>query len=348
MSSRAHTTTLSCLTLFSLFLLADCGGPARSSVATAPVVLKGAGATAPYLAYSKWIEEFKKEEPGIDLQYEATGSGNGIQRLELGTVDFAASDIPLSDAEIAKMKIKVVHFPTMVGAIVPVYNMPASEVRFTGEVLAGIFSGRIKSWNHPELVKLNESVALPAHRIAVIHRSLASGSTYAFTDFLARTSDEWKQNFGKSASIAWPAGEEASTNEALAEFVRQTPYSIGYVELNYAEQQKLARGSVRNASGKFVKADVQSVGAAARLAGDLTSDTRISIVNSPGDGTYPICTLTWLIVPSHNTDPAKQKAIRRFLNWAYRDGQKIAMRMDYGILEPPLLDRVRDQIDLLR
>jgi phosphate transport system substrate-binding protein len=326
-------------------ILAGCGGAATSTAPAGPVVLKGAGATAPYLAYSKWLEAYKKEDPATNIEYVATGSGDGLRQLEAGTVDFAASDIPLTDAEIATLKIKPLHFPTLIGAIVPVYNLPdIADLKFTGEALAGIFSGKIKSWNDPALAKTNPGVALPATRILVIHRSDASGSTHVLTDFLTQVNPAWKKDIGVGATVKWPVGQAVTRNEGLAEAVKKMPHSIGYVELNYAIEQKLPYGSVRNAAGKFQKPDLQALGAAVDAAQSQTSDFRVNIVNSKAEGAYPIATLTWLIVPSQIPDGAKQKAMKRFLRWAYAQGQKIAMQMDYDVLQPPLLDRVRDQI----
>lgn len=245
--NREIRVTAFWLAATSALVLTGCGSDAATKAPSGPVVLKGAGATAPYLAYSKWIEEYKKVEPGVDIQYQPTGSGDGIKQLQAGTVDFAASDIPLTDQEVAGLRVKPLHFPTMVGAIVPVYNLGGvRDLQFTGDTLAGIFSGKIKTWNDRAMVKANPAAALPARRIKVVHRSDASGSTYALTDFLSQVNEPWKASIGKGGTANWPVGEAVAGNEALAELVKKTPDSIGYVELNYAIAQKLSYGSVQN------------------------------------------------------------------------------------------------------
>lgn len=312
-----------------------------------PVVLKGAGATAPFLAYSKWMAEYNKNDPGLELQYQPTGSGDGIRQLEAGRVDFAASDIPLSDAEMQRLKVKPYHFPTLIGAIVAVYNLPglSAELKFTGAALAGVFGGKIRSWNATALAKANAGTALPANRIVVIHRSDASGSTYALTDYLSQVNESWKTGAGRGATVKWPAGEAAEGNEAVAELVKKTPYSIGYVELNYAVEKKLSYGAVQNSAGQFRKPTLEALGAAVGTGDEVGKDFRGSIVNAPSADAYPICTLTWLVVPSVIPDLAKQKGMKRFLNWVYDSGIKLAMSMDYGILPPKTIDRVRFQIE---
>jgi len=320
-----------------------------SSAPNTPVSLKGAGATAPYFVYSKWMDAYRNAEPRVHLQYEPTGSGAGIRALKAQTVDFAASDIPLSDEEIGTMSVKPLHFPTLVGAIVPVYNVPkVGTLNFTGEVLSGIFSGRIRSWNDRALLQLNPTAALPASPIIVVHRGDSSGSTYAFTDYLSQVSETWRKDIGRGGTVPWPVGEAASGNPAMAELVKKTPYSIGYVELNYAIQDTLSYGFVRNAEGKFEKPDFRAVGAAANAVETMKTDFRASIANSSAKGAYPICTLTWLIVPSHIADTGKLREMKKFLRWAYSDGQEIALKMDYGILQPPFLNYVRDQIGKLQ
>jgi phosphate transport system substrate-binding protein len=311
------------------------------------VELKGAGATAPYVAYAKWIEEYRKEYPGVNLTYDAVGSGEGIKRLEAGTVDFAASDYPLTDEELAQYfsKVKVLHFPTLVTSIVPVYNQAGlSKINFTGAALAGIFSGRIKTWNHPELAAANPGVALPAAPIVVVHRSDSSGSTHTFTDYLSQVDAAWKATYGVGASIKWPVGQAAQGSEALAALVQKTPHSIGYVELNYANQHSLTYGNVKNAAGKFTSPSFEAQGAALAKVEDLSKDFRASIVNAPSPQAYPICTMTWLIVPSKIADAGKRNAMRGFLRYAFGPGLKIALPMDYTVFQPPLIDQVRDLV----
>jgi phosphate transport system substrate-binding protein len=333
------------LALAAMLALTACGGETTPKDAAGPVSLKGAGATAPFLAYSKWVEEYKKVEPSLDLQYQPTGSGDGIRQLQAGTVDFAATDIPLTDEEAGKLKVKPLHFPTLVGAIVPVYNVPeVGSLQFSGETLAGIFSNTIKTWNDPALAKTNSGVALPASRITVIHRSDASGSTYALTDFFCRISDPWKTNIGQGATVNWPAGKAAEGNEGVAELVKKTPNSIGYVELNYAVTLKLPYGAVKNASGNYQKPEIEALGEAVDAALNMKKDFRISIVNAPAKKAYPICTLTWLIVPSQFNDARKTAAMKKFLRWCYDDGQKLVSSMEYDAIPSPLLNYVRDQV----
>lgn len=333
-------------TLCAAFALALSGCSSNNTTnAAGPLVLQGAGATAPLLAYSRWIEAYAKVEPAVRIDYKATGSGDGLARLEQAKVDFAASDIPLTDERMAAMKARPLHFPALMGAIVPVYNLPGIiELKFSGEALAGIFSGRIKNWNDPAMAKLNPGVALPSSRIVVVHRADSSGSTYVFTDFLSKTSPRWKAEIGMGATVAWPVGEGQSGNDALAKAIRSTPASIGYVELNYANAQQLTYGAVQNASGRFKKPDLEALGAAIEAAQGMKKDFRTSLTNAPGENAYPICTLTWLIVPERIENPAKLKQLKSFLRWIYEDGQKIAMSMDYGVIQPPLRDHVRDQI----
>jgi len=343
--SNRHLPTL--LAVF-VFALSGCSG-SKTTSAGGPVVLQGAGATAPLLAYSKWIEAYAKVEPAVKIHYEATGSGDGIAKLEQEKVDFAASDIPLTDEQMSKIRSRPYHFPALMGAIVPVYNLPGIiELKFSGETLAGIFSGRVKNWNDAALAKLNPGVALPSSRIAVLHRADASGSTYVFTDFLSKTSPRWKQEIGMGATVAWPTGDAQRGNEALAKAIKSTPASIGYVELNYANAQSLTYGAVQNAAGKFKKPDLEALGAAIEVAQGMKHDFRASLTNAPGENAYPICTLTWLIVPENIENPAKLKQLKSFLRWMYEDGQKIAMSMDYGVIQPPLRDYARDQVANLK
>jgi phosphate transport system substrate-binding protein len=325
--------------------LVGCSGQATATAPAGPVTLKAAGATAPYLAYSKWLEAYKKENPNVTIQYQAIGSGEGLAQLKSGSVDFAASDMLVSDDELAKFKVKPLHFPTLIGAIVPVYNLPGvSDLRLNGDALAGIFQGKIKTWNDPALARINAGVSLPASRIILAHRSDASGSTYALTDYLSKVSPAWKKDVGTGATVPWPSGESATGNESIAQFVKKTPNSIGYVELNYAEEQQLSHAAVQNSAGKFRKADLESMGAAIENAQNMKSDFRVSIVNAQSDKAYPVSTLTWLIVPSQISDPAKRTAMKAFLRWVYDGGQKLAMSTDYGVLQPPLLNYVNDQI----
>jgi phosphate transport system substrate-binding protein len=344
-SSNLHRIALYVFAPLAAIGLAGCSGQATSTAPSGPVMLKGAGATAPYLAYSKWLDAYKKENPSVTIEYQPTGSGDGLESLKSGAVDFAASDIPISDEDLAKFKVKPLHFPTLIGAIVPVYNLPGvTDLKFSGDALAGIFSGRIKIWNDPALAKINPGVSLPSSRIIVAHRSDASGSTYAITDYLSKVNPAWKKDVGKGAVVQWLTGQSAAGNEGIAQLVKKTPNSIGYVELNYAGEQQLSHAAVQNSAGKFRKADLESMGAAIENAQNMKSDFRASIVNAASDKAYPVSTLTWLIVPSQISDLAKLKAMKAFLRWVYEGGQKLAMSTDYGVLQPPLLNYVNDQI----
>lgn len=315
-----------------------------------PVTLKGAGATAPNLLYGKWVEEFKKADASVDLQYQPTGSGDGIRQLEAGTVDFAATDMPLEDSDIQKLRFKPMYFPTVTGAIVPVYNLPglSKPLQFGGETLAGIYSGKIKTWNDPALAQENEGVELPSNPIVVIHREDSSGSTWAFTEFLAQVSPTWKHSVGSGAAVKWPVGESVIGSDAVVQRIKGTPNAIGYVEYNYAVRNKLEYALVRNSKGKYLKPDFTAQNAAVRARPELEKDYRISLVNAPASGAYPITTVTMLLVPAEFPDSAKTNAMKRFLRWAYTSGMDLAMPMDYGILPPEMMGPLRDQVERIK
>ncbi len=320
--------------------LSSCGGgAAREKQAATPaaggtVRLKGAGSTFAYLAYEKWFEAFKRERQTEEVAYQATGSAEGVKQLAAGTVDFAGTEVPLTDEEVAKFKVKPIHIPALMGAIVPVYNVSGvdAELKFTAKALAGIFSGKIKKWNDAELVNANAGVTLPAESIVVIHRTDGSGTTYAFTDFLSKTNADWKKNFGKSATVKWAVGTGAKSSEEMAAKVKETANSIGYVELNNAVKAKVPHGAVQNAAGKFQKADLESMGAATEAAGKMEGDPWVSIANAPAKNAYPICTFNWLIVPGVTEDEGKRSALRHLMQYVIHDGQKVVMEMDYGVL----------------
>jgi phosphate transport system substrate-binding protein len=289
--------------------------------------ITAAGATFPYPIYGKWFSEFQKKT-GAQINYQSIGSGGGIKQLTEGTVDFGASDKPMSDEQISKVKVKPLHFPTVMGAVVPTYNLAGNPVdlKFSGEALAGIFLGNIKKWNDPAIASTNPGVKLPNEPITVVVR-------FVFTDFLSKVSPEWKSKVGADTAVNWPAGLRAKGNEGVTGLVKQTPNSIGYVELIYAMQNKMGYGSVKNADGKFVKADLASVtAAAAGAAKAMPDDFRVSITNAPGAGSYPISTFTWLLIPSKISDPAKKKAITDFLTWMLKDGQAQAAALSYAPL----------------
>jgi len=301
--------------------------------ASGQTMLNGAGATFPYPIYSKWFDEFHKLHPDVQINYQAIGSGGGIRQLEAGTVDFGASDQPMNDEQLKKQKTAVLHFPTVAGAVVPTYNVTgvARDLNFTPEALAGIFLGQVKNWNAPEIAKANPGVKLPSAEIVVVHRSDGSGTTFIWTDFLSKTSPEWKSAVGSGTSVNWPAGLGAKGNEGVAGLVKQTPNSLGYVELIYAIQNDMAYGRVRNAAGKFIKADLSSVTAAAAAA-KVPDDFRVSITNAEGKDAYPIASFTWLLIPDKIDDAKKKEAIVEMLKWALGPGQKMTAALHYAAL----------------
>jgi phosphate transport system substrate-binding protein len=315
------------------------------------VLINAAGATFPYPIYSKWFDEYSRRNPGVQINYQSIGSGGGIRQLTEGTVDFGASDMPLTDQMMSKMKVKPLHFPTVLGGVVPTYNVPgaAKELRFTPEALAGIFSGRIRKWNDPALTSANAGLSLPGREITVVHRADGSGTTFVWTDYLSKVSPAWKSGVGAGTAVRWPVGLGAKGNEGVAGLVKQTPYSIGYVELIYAIQNHLGYGLVRNAAGNFVKADLNSVTeAAAAAARAMPEDFRVSIVNAPGKTAYPISTFTWLLIPSNIADPVKKKAITGFLRWMLSDGQKYTAALGYAPLPREVVAKEERNIARIR
>ena len=295
--------------------------------------LTGAGATFPYPIYSKWFDLYH-QKTGVEINYQSIGSGGGIRQVLEGTVDFGASDGPMNDEQLAQAKTPILHFPTVLGAVVATFNLPGIErLRLTPETLAGIFLGKITHWNDPALTKENPDVALPASAIVPMHRSDGSGTTYIFTDYLAKVSPEWQQRVGRGTSVNWPVGLGAKGNEGVAGLVKQTPNAIGYVELIYAVQNKLPYGDVRNRSGKFVQATLESVTAAAAAAAErMPEDFRVSITDPAGADAYPIASFTWLLVPARIKDAEKGAAIKKFLAWMLADGQQLAAPLNYAPL----------------
>lgn len=304
-----------------------------------PVQITGTGASFPYPMYSKWFDVYDKKFPNVQINYTSTGSGAGVSQVTTGTVDFGASDSPMTDAEIKNFHDKngygVLHFPTVLGANVPVYKLAGEnqQLNFTGEALAGIFLGKILKWNDPEIAKANPGVALPNHNIVVVHRSDASGTTFVWTDYLSKVSPEWKTKVGAGKSVNWPVGLGGKGSEGVAGMVQNTPYSMGYVELTYALQIKMQFGKVKNAAGEFVMADLAGVtAAAAGAAKEMPEDFRVSITNAPGKGAYPISTFTWLLIPEKFKDPAKKKALVDFLKWMLSEGQTQVEALSYAPL----------------
>ena len=306
--------------------------------------LNGAGATFPYPMYSKWFSEYNKLHSDIQFNYQSIGSGGGIRQVLAGTVDFGATDGPMTDEQLAQAKTKILHIPTVLGADVPAYNIPGvtEELKFTPELLANIFLGKITSWNDAALAKANPGVNLPNQPIIVIHRSDGSGTTYIFTDYLSKVSPDWKNQVGKGTSVKWPVGLGGKGNEGVAGMIRQMQGSIGYVELIYAVNNKIAYGSVKNAAGQFVKASLDSVTAAAASVKSMPADFRVSITNAPGKDAYPIASFTWLLIPTPAKDAAKGKIIADFLNWMVDDGQKMTADLAYAPLPESVVAKVKE------
>jgi phosphate transport system substrate-binding protein len=303
------------------------------------LLINGAGATFPNPIYSKWFDEYHKANPSVAINYQSVGSGAGIKQATDGTVDFGASDGPMSDEQIKAYSDKhgsgILHFPTVLGAVVPTYNIPNvnATLNFTPEALAGIFLGRITKWNDPAIAGVNKGVSLPADEIVVVHRSDGSGTTYVFTDYLSKVSDDWKNKVSKGTSVNWPVGLGGKGNEGVTGLVKQTPNSIGYVELIYAANNGIAYGAVKNADGVFMKADLAGVSeAAAGAAKNMPDDFRVSITNAPGKKAYPISTFTWLLIPAKFSDATKRDALKNFLKWAITDGQKFNEDLKYAKL----------------
>ena len=318
--------------------------------ALAQTTLNGAGATFPYPMYSKWFNEYHNAHPDIQINYQSIGSGGGIRQVLAGTVDFGASDGPMTDEQLSQAKVKILHVPTVLGAVVPAYNVPGvtEEVKFTPEMIAGIFLGKITNWNDKAIASANPGVKFPDQPIIVVHRSDGSGTTYIFTDYLSKVSSEWQGGPGKGTSIKRPVGLGGKGNEGVAGVVRQMQGAVGYVELIYAVQNKIPYGSVKNASGAFVKASLESVTAAAGSVKTMPADFRVSITNAPGKEAYPISSFTWLLIPSQSKDAAKGKIISDFLNWMVDDGQKMTAALTYAPLPTNVAEKVKAEIKQVR
>src|SRR6266699_113952 len=301
--------------------------------------ITGAGATFPYPMYSKWFDEYHKKNANLEINYQSIGSGGGIKQVTEGTVDFGATDGPMNDEQLKAYQDKhgfgILHFPTVLGADVPAYNIPGvtAELNFTQEAIAGIFLGKITKWNDPAISGANKGAALPENDIVVVHRSEGSGTTYNWTDYLSKVSDEWKTKVGKGASVNWPVGLGAKGNESVAGTIKNTPNSFGYVELIYAVQNSMPYGKVRNSSGAFIKADLAGVtAAAAGAAKSIPDDFRVSITDAPGKTAYPISSFTWLLIPSKFADASKRDAIKGFVKWMLSDGQNYTEALSYAKL----------------
>jgi phosphate transport system substrate-binding protein len=318
--------------------------------AFAQTTLNGAGATFPNPMYQKWFSEYHKAHPDVQFNYQSIGSGGGIRQVLAQTVDFGASDGPMSDEQLGQAKVKILHIPTVLGAVVPAYHIPGvdGEVKFTPEALSGIFLGKITNWNDKAIASANPGVNFPNQTIIVVHRSDGSGTSYIFTDYLSKVSKDWADSVGKNTSVKWPTGLGAKGNEGVAGMIRQMDGAIGYIELIYAVQNKIPYGSVKNSSGAFVKASLDSVTSAAGSVKTMPADFRVSITNAPGKDAYPISSFTWLLIPSQSKDGAKGKIISDFLNWMVDDGQKMTADLTYAPLPPNVATKVKDTIKQVR
>ena len=312
--------------------------------------LNAAGATFPYPIYSKWFNEYAKQHPGVEINYQAIGSGGGIRQVTSGTVDFGASDGPMSDEQLSASKVKIVHIPTVLGAVVPIYNLPGvnAELKFSPDVLADIYLGKIANWSDARIAKDNPGIKLPNTDIIVVHRSDGSGTTYIFTDYLSKVSNDWKNGVGKSTAVPWPKGIGGKGNEAVAGLVRQMPGAIGYVELIYALQNKIAFGYIRNAAGNWVKGSIDGVTEAAASVKQMPADYRVSITNAPGANAYPISSFTWLLIPNPASNSANGKVIKDFLNWMLDSGESEASSLYYAPLPKSVADKVRSTVNQLK
>jgi phosphate transport system substrate-binding protein len=303
--------------------------------------LTGAGATFPYPIYSKWFSEYSAAHPGVEINYQSIGSGGGVRQVTAGLVDFGASDMPATDEQLASSKTKLTHIPTVLGAVVPIFNVPGvTDIKFSSDVLADIFLGKISNWNDGRLAKDNPGVQLPDQKIIVVHRSDGSGTTYIFTDYLSKVSKEWANGPGKGGSPSWPVGVGGKGNEGVAGLVRQLPGALGYVELIYALQNKISYGEVKNAAGNWKRASIEGVTEAAASEKQIPDDYRVSITNAPGKDAYPISSFTWLLVPLKSPDPAKGRVIRDLLSWIVNSGESEVSAYSYAPLPRNVAEKV--------
>ena len=321
-----------------IILLAAC--------ALAQTTLNGAGATFPYPIYSKWFSEYHNQHSDVQVNYQSIGSGGGIRQVQAGTVDFGATDGPMTDEQIAASKVKVLHVPTVLGAVVPAYNIPGvtQEVKFTPEILAGIFMGKISNWTDAAIAKANPDIKFPNQSITVVHRSDGSGTSYIFTDYLSKVSADWQGGPGKGTSVKWPVGVGGKGNEGVAGMIRQLPGSLGYIELIYALQNKINYCSVKNSSGQFIKASLDSTTAAAAGV-KMPADFRVSITNPAGKTAYPIASFTWLLIPTNPTDKAKGKMVKDMVLWALDNGEGMASGLSYAPLPKEVVEKVKAAVN---
>ncbi len=334
-------------TLLAKFTLPFLGLICASAV-SAQMTINGAGATFPYPIYSKWFDEYAKVDPSVRFNYQSIGSGGGQKQILAQTVDFGASDGPMSDDNLAKAPGKLLHIPTVAGADVVAYNLPGNPVlKLDPDAIAGVFLGQIKKWNDPKIAALNPGIKLPDQDIVVVHRSDGSGTTYIWTDYLSKISSEWKQKVGTNTSVNWPTGLGGKGNEGVAGQIKQTPGALGYVELIYAVQNKMPYADVKNASGEFMKASLESITAAMATA-QIPDDFRFSMTNAPGKDAYPIAGATWLLVYEQQKDAMKGKKLVEFLKWAMKDGEKMARDLQYAPLPEKVQERVLKRVDEIK
>jgi phosphate transport system substrate-binding protein len=303
--------------------------------------LTGGGATFPYPIYSKWFSEYSAAHPGVEINYQSIGSGGGITQVTHGVVDFGASDMPMTDAALAASQVKLIHIPTVLGAVVPIYNVQgAGDLKFSPDVLADIYLNKITTWNDPRIVKDNPGAKLPGDRILVVHRAEASGTTFIWTDYLCKVSKDWAGGPGKGPAINWPVGIGGKGNENVAALVRQNPGAIGYVELIYALQNKIDFASVKNADGKWVKASINGVTAAAATIKNMPADYRVSITNAPGADAYPISSFTYLLIPLKPIHAENEKTLKDMLSWIITSGEAETSQLSYAPLPDALKEKV--------
>jgi phosphate transport system substrate-binding protein len=325
--------------------LNSCAGSSKENV-----FLTGTGASFPYPIYAKWFYAYRQQHPHVLINYQSIGSGGGIRQLLAGTVDFAATDIPLTSDQMSRFSVPVEHFASVVGAVVASYNLPgrSSELRLTPEILAGVYLGQVTRWNDHLLASANPGVPLPDKEIAVVHRSDGSGTTYVWTDYLGRVSPHWKERVGTGAAVQWPIGLGAKGNEGVAGLIKQIPYSFGYLEFVYARQNRLPSASIANTAGVFVYPNTENISAAAATATMAAEDSRVSIVNAPGASAYPVCSFTWLLIPSRIEEVSKRMVLTDFLKWMLSDGQRIAGSLGYGRLPAQVVEKQLLRIQSLR
>jgi phosphate transport system substrate-binding protein len=338
-------------------MLKRCGLPmyvlavAALAIGADEVRVTASGSTFIYPLMAKWMKEYRNDHPEVRFWYEPVGSGKGIRQALAGNVDFGASDGPVSDPELSDARVKVVQLPVTLGAVVPAYNLPGlnAELRFTGTTLAGIFLGKIRKWNDPELTHANPRLQLPDHEIDVVVRLDSSGTTYVWTDYLSKVSPEWSKRVGKGTHVSFPIGDAANFNEGVVELIKQKPYSLGYLQLTYAVENHISFGRVENSAGVFVKAESASItAAAADTATDMPADFRVSITNASDADAYPISSFTWLLVPEKIADAAKKQAIVGFLRWILADGQTMATPLHYSPLPGDVAKRVERAVDQIQ